>query len=354
MLRATAAAADAYARQGGPRAAGRRADRPPRSACGPTGSGCRQDLRQSRDAWKDRRDQAHARELTARDLTNRRDALAQRVRDDTGWNSLRSTWRRKRARSRSRSPTTRRRALSPRDLGQEIDELRQKIAKLGSVNLEALDELAEVEKRGTPGCGRQFDDLTAAARSSSQQIIDQINADSRRLFTETLAAVRGHFQDLFRKLFGGGMADVVLEDEADVLESGHRDHRPPAGQGTAAHLAALRRREDADGGGAAAGDLPEPAQPVLPAGRGGRGAGRGEHRTGWRACCGEFRRAEQFIIITHKKRTMAAADVLLRGDDAGERRRRSGWPSGSRTGPTRTSRPSTGRRDPLHRTRARS
>src|SRR4029078_4177142 len=55
---------------------------------------------------------------------------------------------------------------------------------------------------------------------SLEDVIDAINTDSRKLFTDTLATVRGHFQELFRKLFGGGQADVVLEDGADVLESG--------------------------------------------------------------------------------------------------------------------------------------
>ncbi|OYV93236.1 MAG: hypothetical protein B7Z73_03705 [Planctomycetia bacterium 21-64-5] len=52
------------------------------------------------------------------------------------------------------------------------------------------------------------------------QIINSINADSRRLFIETLQTVTGNFQSLFRKLFGGGQADVVLEEGVDVLDSG--------------------------------------------------------------------------------------------------------------------------------------
>ncbi len=46
------------------------------------------------------------------------------------------------------------------------------------------------------------------------------NTDSRRLFSETLETVRGHFQQLFRDLFGGGQADIVLEENVDILESG--------------------------------------------------------------------------------------------------------------------------------------
>src|SRR5207244_7964619 len=61
-----------------------------------------------------------------------------------------------------------------------------------------------------------------------RDVIDTINADSRKLFLQTLTAVRGYFQELFRKLFGGGQADIVLEDEADVLECGIEiTARPP-------------------------------------------------------------------------------------------------------------------------------
>src|SRR5207245_543010 len=52
------------------------------------------------------------------------------------------------------------------------------------------------------------------------QIIERINADSKKLFQETYEAVRQHFQELFRKLFGGGMADIVLENPQDLLETG--------------------------------------------------------------------------------------------------------------------------------------
>src|SRR5262249_10207824 len=101
---------------------------------------------------------------------------------------------------------------------EEVAELRRKLAKLGGVNLEAIDELRELEARHT-NLQVQFDDLTASQRTL-QDIIERINTDSRRLFTETFEAIKAHFQELFRKLFGGGMADVVLEEGADVLEGG--------------------------------------------------------------------------------------------------------------------------------------
>jgi chromosome segregation protein len=106
------------------------------------------------------------------------------------------------------------------EVEQEIAELRQKINGMGSVNLEALDELQQLEARCVT-LSSQHDDLDQA-KASLEQIINRINEDSRRLFSETLDAVRGHFQSLFRRLFGGGHADIVLDeaDGVDILESG--------------------------------------------------------------------------------------------------------------------------------------
>ena len=53
-----------------------------------------------------------------------------------------------------------------------------------------------------------------------ERIIVRINADSRRLFQETLEAIRANFQVLYRKSFGGGKGDIVLEEGVDPLEAG--------------------------------------------------------------------------------------------------------------------------------------
>jgi chromosome segregation protein len=78
--------------------------------------------------------------------------------------------------------------------------------------------LEELETRHA-NLSAHYQDLTAA-KAALDQIIGKINADSRRLFSETLETVRGHFQGLFRKLFGGGQADIVLDDDEDVLDCG--------------------------------------------------------------------------------------------------------------------------------------
>ena len=111
---------------------------------------------------------------------------------------------------------------------QEIADLRRKISNIGAVNMEALDELDDLETRYNTLSG-QYRDLVDA-KESLQRIINKINADSRRLFTETLEGIRTNFQALYRKAFGGGTADIVLEEGVDILECGIEIVATPPGK----------------------------------------------------------------------------------------------------------------------------
>ncbi len=112
--------------------------------------------------------------------------------------------------------------LQPVEDRQEIEEsithLRSQLQKTGAVNMEALAELESLQTRYDELHG-QYQDLTAA-KDSLQRIIAKINVDSRRLFVDTLEAIRQNFQRLYRKSFGGGTADLILEDSDDPLEAG--------------------------------------------------------------------------------------------------------------------------------------
>lgn len=120
------------------------------------------------------------------------------------------------------------RAEDRAEIDREILELRRKIQQIGAVNLDALDELDDLESRFN-ALSKQYQDLTQA-KQSLERIIDRINADSRRLFVETLDAIRANFQTLYRKAFGGGNADLVLETGEDVLEGGVEIVATPPGK----------------------------------------------------------------------------------------------------------------------------
>lgn len=149
----------------------------------------------------------HEQQLTAGQIRTSRDTLAARLRDEYGIELDQTEGEPDEEERRQRD-----------QVDGEIAELRDKINRLGNVNLEALEELEGLEERFGQ-LSSQYDDLTGA-KNSLQQIINKINADSRTLFADTLETVRGHFQALFRKLFGGGQADIVLEEGVDMLDAG--------------------------------------------------------------------------------------------------------------------------------------
>ena len=149
----------------------------------------------------------HAEELSANEVRHERSTLADRLREDYGIEL-----------AELEHDSSAEEQHKREEVQEEIDDLRRKIANLGNVNLEALEELEQMEARDKT-LTDQYRDL-AEAKASLEKIIEKINGDSRRLFTETLDTVRGHFQQLFRDLFGGGHADIVLEEAVDILDSG--------------------------------------------------------------------------------------------------------------------------------------
>ena len=112
----------------------------------------------------------------------------------------------------------------------EITELRGKIERLGNVNLDAIAEQDTLEERHN-FLASQVEDLTQS-KNQLQQLISKLNKQSRERFIETFEQIRTNFQQIFRKLFGGGKADIVLEESDDVLEAGIEVIARPPGKET--------------------------------------------------------------------------------------------------------------------------
>jgi chromosome segregation protein len=255
-------------------------------------------------AWRAQSELAHARELAVNDLCHRRDQLVARLREDY---QVELPELYEESAGANGGAVVESCNLDPAQVNEEVEELRRKLARLGSVNLEALQELTELEERAK-SMQAQFDDLTGAQRSL-EDIINKINTDSRKLFADTFASIRVHFQELFRKLFGGGMAEIVLEDENDILESGvDIIARPPGkelrnlslmsgGEKTMTAVALLLAIFRSKPSPFCILDEVDAALDEANIGR-------------FTAVLREFLDQSQFILITHSKRTMAAADVL--------------------------------------------
>ncbi|HEX3659536.1 MAG TPA: chromosome segregation protein SMC [Pirellulales bacterium] len=176
----------------------------------------------ARAAARELEESQHARELDAQQIRLERTNLAARLQEDYAIDLAAAAEGPPEAGLSAELPD---RASAE----QEIAELRRKLNNLGNVNLEALAELDELESRFA-SLEAQHRDLVQA-KQHLDEIIGRINTDSRRLFSETLEAVKENFQNLFRKLFGGGQADVVLEEGVDILDSGIEIiARPPGKQ----------------------------------------------------------------------------------------------------------------------------
>ena len=163
-------------------------------------------------------EELHALELSVETTRMERANLADRIRDDYGIDL-----------ATLELPAANAEEQQQREeVERQIAELRRKINNIGNVNLDALDELDELEGRFTT-LSDQYNDLTSA-KKSLEAIIVKIDADSRRLFAETLDTVKGYFQILFRKLFGGGQGDIVLEEGVDILDAGIEIQARPPGK----------------------------------------------------------------------------------------------------------------------------
>jgi chromosome segregation protein len=100
----------------------------------------------------------------------------------------------------------------------EVEALRQRVGGLGAVNLVAIEEYAELKQRHDFLTG-QVSDLNTA-KAELIKAIDEINQTSLRQFQVTFEQIRKNFEYTFHTLFGGGRAHLELIQAEDILESG--------------------------------------------------------------------------------------------------------------------------------------
>ena len=117
----------------------------------------------------------------------------------------------------------------------EAEELKASIRGLGNVNLEAIDELGDLVERNED-LARQLEDIDDA-RTKLTDLVERLDVASRARFEETFTKVRENFagsQGMFRRLFGGGSADLYLlpgeDGTIDWLESGIEIRAKPPGK----------------------------------------------------------------------------------------------------------------------------
>ena len=107
-------------------------------------------------------------------------------------------------------------------------ELRNKLRALGHVNVEAIEEYNAVKKRYET-IHTQLDDLRAS-KTSLEGILSTIEEDMKRMFLDAFEKINRYFGEVFRELFGGGHAEVLLADPENPLESGIEIVAAPPGK----------------------------------------------------------------------------------------------------------------------------
>ena len=192
-------------------------------------------------------------------------------------------------------------------VASEIIELKGKISRLGNVNLDAILEQSQLEERQA-SISAQLADIIDAKRQL-EELITKINEDSRVRFAESFAAVRIEFQEMFRKLFGGGKADLILENPDDILESGIEIMaRPPGkepqsmsllsgGEKTMTAVALVMSIFKSKPSPFCILDEVDAALDEA-------------NTTRFAGIIQDFLQYSQFIVITHNKRTMSVANTL--------------------------------------------
>ncbi|GHT15315.1 chromosome partition protein Smc [Endomicrobiia bacterium] len=190
---------------------------------------------------------------------------------------------------------------------EEIAEIKRKMESLGAVNLAAQEEYDALEKRYSFLLMQQQDLLEA--KDDLYEVIKKINRVTVENFKMTFDIVKGNFKEIYRKLFGGGEADLMLTDENDLLESGVDIYAQPPGK-KLQNISLCSGGEKALTGVALLFAffvvkpspfciLDEVDAPLDDA-----NVGR------YNAMVKEFSAQTQFLIVTHNRRTMEMADVL--------------------------------------------
>ena len=103
-------------------------------------------------------------------------------------------------------------------LRAQVADLRGKIRALGSVNVSAIEEYKEVKSR-YDALVTQVTDVEES-RNELNRMISRLSSQMREIFTDSFRAINENFGRVFAELFGGGEASLVLEDETDVLSCG--------------------------------------------------------------------------------------------------------------------------------------
>jgi chromosome segregation protein len=252
-------------------------------------------LKQDRKAWSERQQEVHQLELAKQELESQRLQLRDKI-----WEEYEIDLEKL---SDGEYPET----AQLSEFQERISQIRNRLRSYGAVNLLAWEEFHK-ERERLEFLEKQTQDLDSA-KQTLQSTIDKINHTARTLFMETFEKVRDNFKGLLAELFDGGEADLILQDTVDPLEAEIEILAKPRGKRLVT-LAQLSGGEKALVAIALLFSLylvkPSPfcILDEVDAPLDDANIGR------YLRLIRQFSRNTQFIIVTHNKLTMEAADTL--------------------------------------------
>lgn len=196
----------------------------------------------------------------------------------------------------------------PKILRNKLEDVKKDIANLGYINQMAQDEFEEA-KQQYDFLTSQIDDLMKA-KADLENIVLRITTESEERFLKTYKQISDNFQSMFRRLFGGGRAELKLSDSENILESGIEILAQPPGK----KLTNLSLLSGGERSMTAVGLLfatyqvkPSPfcILDEIDAALDDRNIGF------FLSVLEEFSQDSQFIIITHNKHTVTGSKTLL-------------------------------------------
>jgi chromosome segregation protein len=116
----------------------------------------------------------------------------------------------------------------PAEIKKSVAELKEAIRKLGPVNVNAIEEFKELQERHD-FLDNQHTDLVKAAETL-RGIVDELDTGMRKQFIEKFQDIRIEFDKVFKEMFGGGKGILELTEEQDVLEAGIKIISQPPGK----------------------------------------------------------------------------------------------------------------------------
>ena len=118
--------------------------------------------------------------------------------------------------------------VNPQEVQKNVNNLRSQIKELGSVNIDSIKEYQEIKERYDFMCEQRLD--LENSISKIKKLITEIVDTMKNQFNEKFKLINKNFKETFKELFGGGKAEIKLEDENNVLECGIEIEVQPPGK----------------------------------------------------------------------------------------------------------------------------